>query len=200
MMSRPLAQLRSDWERWAASIDHTEDGWESDFPAWPDLLQAAIAVMTAPSIDADDLRDLAFCWAISEEDESLAAYAAEHLARCWPAVTAMTQAAEPAVRWQAYSVLGAAGVRAEPYLRSGLDDPDPYCRRRALLVLAVQNPDDAADLAQRFLSDPDPYLRLAALEMARVSGDPAVVRRAREQLAIDDAPFLRAAATTPDSS
>lgn len=88
-------------------------------------------------------------------------------------------------------MLGSTGPRAAGLLRAGLDDPDPYARRRALLSLARDEPGDARQLAERFLRDPDPCLRQAALEMARASHDARFMREVARELRDDEAAHVR---------
>ena len=63
------------------------------------------------------------------------------------------------------SILPDAGRRGEAMLRAGLNDADPYCRRRALLALIHLAPEDAPQLRERFLQDPDAGVRQAAASM-----------------------------------
>ncbi len=166
-MTSPLRDLCRRWQEWAAGADKPEDGWQSDFPAWNELMEAAIAVMARGSLSDDELSDIELCWAISEETENLADYAREHLDQCWDTLRRLARSDDPAVRWQVYDVLGSAGRRADDLLRRAIEDPDPYSRRRAILSLARIHPPDAKRLAQRFAHDDDPYIRTAALELAR---------------------------------
>jgi HEAT repeat protein len=189
-----LSDLRRGWERWAAGADKSEDGWQADYPAWDALMAATILAMTQPSPSPRDLDDIAFCWAISEENEQLADYARDHVERCWASLRHLAGSAPKEARWQAYDVLGFAGPRAEALLRAGLDDPDPYCRRRALLSLARLAPADARSLATRFLRDADPYLRQAAIEMVLAANDAAFAREAGQHLLADEAAHVRDAA------
>jgi HEAT repeat protein len=106
---------------------------------------AAIAAMTQLAVRDEGFKDIEWCWAISEEGEELADYAKGHVEQCREALRRLATSTHRDVRWQVYSVLGVAGHRpeAERLLRAGLDDPDPYCRRRALLALARLAPHDA---------------------------------------------------------
>ncbi len=189
-----LHGLGRDWERWAASADRSEEGWQSDYPAWDALMGAAEVAMLQPALSAEELADVELCWAISSEAETLADFAREHLDQSWETLQRLSTSEHSAVRWQVFSVLGSAGPRVEGLLRAGLDDPDPYARRRALLSLAQQAPSDARQLAERFLRDPDPYLRQAALEMARASHDARFTREVARRLHDDEAAHVRGAA------
>jgi hypothetical protein len=168
-----LAILCRGWELWAVSANRDEDGWQTDYPAWEELLATAQAVMVQPALGEATLRDRDLCWAISEEDEPFVSYAQEHLEQCWAALHALAQSGRPDTRWQVFAALGAASgnTAAEAILRLALDDADSYCRRRALLSLAHFKPADAKELAARFLGDDDPYLRQSAIEMVRVSDE-----------------------------
>jgi hypothetical protein len=195
---RSLVELCRDWKAWAVHAEKVEDGWQTDYPGWADLLATAREVMAQASLSEKELQALDLCWAISEETEPLLEYAQSHLAQCWLALSELARVGQPDTRWQVYSALGAAQERpgAESLLREGLDDPDPYCRRRTLISLARFKPVDARQLAERFLGDSDPYLRQAAIEMVRVSSDAEFMRRKRQQLLKDATWHVRQAAET----
>jgi hypothetical protein len=160
-----LRDFCKDWERWAASADKTEQGWPSDYPNWASLINAAISSMVQLSLREDELTDIEMCWNISEETEELADYAREHIIECWETLHHLKESSYPNVRWQVFDVLSAAGCKAEGLLREGLEDDDPYCRRRAILSLARLRPKDARQIAERFSQDEDPYIRQAATVM-----------------------------------
>jgi HEAT repeat protein len=161
-MTSTLHDLVCQWENWAKTASQDEDGWQADFPAWDQLIQAAIRAMQHDTFTAESLKDVERCWAISEEGEDLADFARQHLDACWPVLQQLVHSPNASVRWQVYDVLGDAGPRAEPLLRAGLEDPDSYAKRRAILALARLHPADAGRLATRFADDADPYIRLAA--------------------------------------
>lgn len=142
-MARDLEMLCSDWEHWAATADRSEDGWQSDFPAWNELMESATAAMADSIASQERRRCLELCWAISEEGEELADYAREHVDECMAVLNYLARSPNPSVRWQVYDVLSLGGERAEQLLRDALDDPDPYSRRRAILALTRLRPKDA---------------------------------------------------------
>lgn len=164
-MSTQLAELCRRWQEWATIADTSEDGWESDFPQWQSLMAAAKATMRDAKLQLAQLQQLELCWQVSEESEELAEYARAHYVDCWPLLLELAKSKNPRVRWQAYAVLPAGGTVSERALRQGLEDPDAYCRRRALLALAQLHPQDAPELRARFRQDPDPYIRQVALEL-----------------------------------
>jgi hypothetical protein len=127
MSKSDLQRLLEEWHEWAKSGDRDENGWESDFPAWPALLRAAHAVMTSGAdLDAESIAMLDECWSISEEDEEILQYAVQHIHRCWPTIQALASSAHPASRWQAYEAASRDPPRGESILRKGLGDPDLY--------------------------------------------------------------------------
>lgn len=168
-MARTLSDQCQDWQRWAADADDTEEGWQSDYPAWRDLMNAAAAAMTGSPVTGEAIKDIELCWAISEETEDMADFARENIEECWQTLSLLAQSSVPQVRWQVYSVLGLAGGKAEDLLRAGLEDPDAYCRRQAILSLARLSPADARELADRFAQDPDPYIRQASAQLLNSS-------------------------------
>jgi len=150
--------------------------------------------MRQPSLDEGDLDLLAKAWEISEEGEDLADCAREHLAESWDAITRLASSSRERVRWQVYDVVAAAGKPAQEVLRRGLEDPDPYCRRRAILSIARTHPADSEEIARRFLSDGDPYIRQAALELVEVSDSRALREQAIDLLKEDPVEHVRRAA------
>ncbi len=61
-----LGELLEAWNTWSAGADRSEDGWESDFPNWQALMDAARAAMLR-----GDPAFLDECFTLSEEDEEL---------------------------------------------------------------------------------------------------------------------------------
>lgn len=166
-MQQSLKELSEDWLEWSSHADKSNDGWGSDYPAWDDLMSAAMSTMTSNSDQDGDIDALELCWRISEETEDLADFARENIDGCWNVLLRLVHSQHPQVRWQVYDVLSEAGAKSESILREGLDDTDPYVKRRAILSLARLSPADAGHLAQRFANDPDPYIRKASLEFLR---------------------------------
>jgi hypothetical protein len=167
-----LKDIYQSWHSWSMHADKTEEGWQSDFPLWNDLIESAKNLMIRESISPDELQILALCWAISEESEELQEFAIKHIDKCWPTLEKLVFSELPACRWQVYTSLAYAGKKAEWLLREhGLTDDDSYCRRRAILALAHQGIDDVKELALQFIHDADPYIRQAAIEMVVATND-----------------------------
>jgi hypothetical protein len=162
-------KLCSMWREWEKEADRSEDGWQSSFIYWTDLMNAAKSIMLKNEATSQALNELEFCWSISEETEDLVDFAIEHAEKVWNILEKLANSKDKNVRWQIYYVFGEAGDKGESYLRDGIKDPDPYCRRRALLALAKLEPKDADQIAERFVADEDPYLRQASIEMICVS-------------------------------
>lgn len=165
---KTLHELIRQWQQWARTADRTEEGWQSDFPAWEELMDAAIRIMTKSDLSERELNDLELCWSISEESEELADYARAHAATTWETLVRLAKSDLPEVRWQVYDALSFSGDRAGEILRAALDDPDMYARRRAILSLAQIRPTDADSLAKRFEHSDDPYIRSAAQQLRGV--------------------------------
>jgi hypothetical protein len=157
------------WREWAKEADRSEDGWQSSFTYWVDLMDAAKRVMLKDELTSQEINELEFCWSISEETEDLVDFAIEQAKNVWKILEMLTKSKDKDVRWQIYFVLGEVGGKSESLLRDGLKDHDTYCRRRALLALAKLEPKDADQIAEKFVDDEDPYLRQASIEMICVS-------------------------------
>ena len=195
-MMETLKKKYKDWEKWASAADKSENGWQSDYPAWSDLMATAISAMTQKSPSHEDIKYIDKCWAISGEDEELADHVKEHIDPCWDILHQLTRSAYPDTRWQVYEVLGYAGPKGEGLLRKGLLDADSYCKRRALLSLVRLQPDDARQIANQFVQDPDSDMRLASIEMVRVSKDSEFINYMKELLLQDAVAHVRKTAHT----
>ena len=79
-----LKKKYKDWAKWASAADKSENGWQSDFPAWSDLMATAISAITQKSPSHEDIEYIDKCWAISEEDEELADYGVRLLRKMHP--------------------------------------------------------------------------------------------------------------------
>ena len=127
--------------------------------------------------------------------EHLADYARHHIDLCWDILRLLTESAYSSTRWQVYDVLSCAGRKAENLLKKGIQDPDDYCKRRALLSLARLSPNDAKEITERFCKHEDPYMRQAAFHMAIASKDTAFIDRIRKLLLRDPVWHVRKAAS-----
>jgi HEAT repeats len=192
-VAESLQSLLQRWERWALTAEKDEDGWESSFPAWDPLMAAAKAAMSHLA-ENSVIPAIEKVWEISAEDEDLIEFARANLDGLMPTLARLARSQSPTVRWQIYEALRAGGPQAEPILREGMRDADPYARRRALLSLADSRPADAAELAHGLAKDGDPYIRQCAVEMALAS-DKKEARAAIYSILKDDpVPHVRRSA------
>lgn len=194
-MASDIERKYKEWENWAITADQNDDGWQEDYPEWRLLMDAAIYEMTQQFPNREDIQYIDKCWAISEEGEHLADYARTHINLCWDVLCLLTESAYSSTRWQVYDVLSCAGQKAENLLKKGLQDPDDYCKRRALISLARLYPNDAKEIAGQFCRHEAPYIRQAAFEMAIASKDTAFIDRIRQLLLQDPVWHVRKAAS-----
>lgn len=194
-MASDLKRRYKEWEEWAITADQNDDGWQEDYPKpkWKLLMDAAIYEMTRQFPSQEDIQFIDKCWAISEEGGHLADYARIHIDQCWDVLLLLTESEYSDTRWQVYDVLSSAGQKAENLLKKGLQDPDDYCKRRALLSLARLYPNDAKEIADQFCRHENPYMRQAAFKMAIASKDTAFIESIRQLLLQDPAWHVRKA-------
>ncbi len=170
-MEARLEEWLQQFDLWAASADRSDNGWEGYFPHWPELIQEAEQVMAGEHQSERGRLLLGRCWALSEEDESCADWARNHLheSHVQEAVRLLTDDNDPSTRWQAYDVLGNLliledGARAS--LENGLTDEDAYVRRRAFLALMRHSEIDAEAYIVQMLADTDIFNQSAARSAA----------------------------------
>jgi len=168
---RWLGKRLTQFDLWAITADRTEDGWESDFPEWRELMQEAEQVMAAGTQDSSSLLLLGRCWAISEEDETCADWAREHMKESpvRAMVCRLAFCADPRTRWQACAVLGSyfpLDGEAVRVLENCFTDEDSYVRRRAFLALENHGGIDRQPYLRQMLSDEDAYNRYVAVRQA----------------------------------
>lgn len=184
-MASDLNRKYKDWEEWSFTADQSDDGWQEDYPKWKLLMDAAIYEITRQSLNRELIQYIDKCWNISKEGEHLADYARNHINQCWNVLCLLTESEYTDTRWQVYDVLSYAGQKAENLFKKGLQDPDDYCKRRAILSLARLNPNDAKEITDRFCQHQDPYIRRAAFKMAIASKDTIFIERIRQLLLQD---------------
>ena len=181
-MASDLKKEYKEWEEWAITADQNDEGWQEDYHRWHLLMKAAIYEMTQQFLYTENIQYIDKCWSISADGEYLADYARNHIDLCWNGLRLLTESAYANTRWQVYDVLSCAGRKAEKLLKKGLQDPDDYCKRRALISLARIYPDDAKEIADQFCRHQDPYIRKAAFDMAIASNDTIFIDRIRQIL------------------
>jgi hypothetical protein len=193
-MDERLKDELGGWQLWARTADKSFEGWQSAYPGWNKLRDAAATAMERYMGGSDDLPLIETCWSISEETEDLADYARAHIGTCLQCVRDLAASPDPSVRWQAYSALEAAGTAGEDLLRRGLGDTNDYCRRRSILGLAKLRPADARTIAEKYVGDPDPYIRRCMVEFADRAHDNALSSWVRDVLSRDTVAEVREAA------
>lgn len=155
-MQRALISLLTDWEAWATEADKSNDGWQSDYPHWAELMNAATKAMEQPDTNVAAIEK---CWLLSEEDEWLADHVRENPSQYVKLLTTLARSKYPSVRWQVYASLEEAGCVGIDILEVGSTDPDAYARRRAIFALAKVQPDIAFRKLNELGEDPDPTNR-----------------------------------------
>jgi hypothetical protein len=78
-----LNSLVKRWKKWADSANKSEDGWQSLFPEWRNLILKASGLMARTELTDQDLQDLEFSWFISEEDEDMADHVKKEVDTYW---------------------------------------------------------------------------------------------------------------------
>jgi hypothetical protein len=189
-----LHSLYEEWRRWAEHQRKDEDGWEVGFPKFQELMSSARQVIVGREITDSDLLALEKCFAISEETEDLLQFLRLQDRDCTDLIRRLLQSSDPKVRWQVYAALTRRFPENEHILRNGLLDPDPYCRRRALLALAEQDIQDWRELSDRYLCDQDPYIRQAAMQVVAKHSDKLTRAQIAQRMIEDPVEHVRMAA------
>lgn len=162
MSENNVCEAVSKWQSWAKNADQLEDGWQSNYPEWPALMQVCEQSMKSENLDSKQLSAIEVCWKISEESEQLADFASKNVNTLYPLLERLSHSKYPEVRWQVYSILPTAGKKSEGLIREGTSDTDAYVKRRALIALASLEPDDKIKLANMCRESDDPYINQLA--------------------------------------
>jgi len=189
-----LEQAVQNWKQWASTADTSENGWETDFPEWPALMELATQTMTAPEASPKELELVAFCWSISDESEELSSAAAEQNDQCMPALDYIARHGNERARWQVFAAIEKITAATKKLLEAGLSDSDLYCRRRAVLSWARLGLPNQKQIIEANIRHQDPYLRQATLDLAESSGDPSILTEVRMTLLRDPVDHVRRAA------
>ena len=179
---RQIEALLTEFDRWAASADRRDDGWESDFPQWRELMAQAGELMAQGHQSEQALFLLSRCWSLSQECEECAYWAREHIldGHVRKLVFRLTKSVDPGTRWQAYDVLDSLSVldaETRTVLQRGTKDENPYVRRRALLVFLHHSKPNKAACITQMLEDADAYNRYVAVKEGKRSGGEALQKK-----------------------
>lgn len=179
---RQLEKRLEQFDLWSVSEAYTDDDWEANFPDWPGLIWEAETVMAQETQSRQGLVLISRCWAISEEDETCADWARQHLQQehVRQMVRQLTGSAESRTRWQACDVLGSLLVldaATLTVLETALEDQDTYVRRRAFLALTCHlGGIDPQPYVRQMLSDVDSYNRYVAVNRYDPQSIPAALQ------------------------
>lgn len=118
--------------------------WESNYPHWPELLDAVQAVINQPEAIDDELADLVlFVLARDNEDELVADMLKESPATLRRLLSAALQYQDAQARWQIAAILPSAlKGEAEGSLVQLGNDTNDYVRRRASIALSQLRADE----------------------------------------------------------
>jgi hypothetical protein len=183
-----LAHEMEEWRRWSSTAVREADGWESHYPDWDRLIQAATDVMRDASATPADWALLEEAWRMSEEDEDLKEIAEADLDLYAGALRKLARSKEPTVRWQVYVALGNASFGRDILRDAIARESDSYARRRAIgAYLDLATRDETAygevlGLLSAWLRDSDEYIRSTALTgigelLSSAGSDPSWVVR-----------------------
>ncbi len=145
-MTSSISRLRhhlAAFDAWVPTADRRNDGWQSDYPGFGELVDAAAAAMRALASDpaglaaatAADLGLIARVWSLSEEAESMP-YEIRQLdaaerAALGPLIVRLYEIGDHDTRWQIASIAGHIPTLGPTFLRRAVEDPDAYVRQRA---------------------------------------------------------------------
>lgn len=185
--------LKEEWESWASTADRSTEGWEAAFPEWDRLVSAAGECMKDSHCSEHCLELIKECWLMCEEGEELIDYCKKHYSAVRSTVIKLAESKNPYIRWQIYAVLAEGGEEAKKTLLEGLNDPDAYARRRAIISLSEHDVQNIEAVADHLLNDPDPYIRQALVELVRDRADDTLKQKVFKALRSDPVQHVRAA-------
>ena len=170
---RQLGEQLQQFDLWEKLVDQSPHSLEfEDYPEWLTLMRQAERVMAREPQSEHSLSLLGRCWALSEEGETCAEWARQHLqeSHVREMVWHLATDVEPYTRWQACAVLGDLPILDNQTMRvleKGLTDEDAYVRRRAFLALLRHNGGiDVQPYFRQMLTDEDSYNRYVAVRQA----------------------------------
>ena len=149
----------------AETAPRDSDSWETDYAAWPQLVKLTKALLTDRQLVPEETLLIAVIIGLPAEGEDIADWIKAHR-RDVPNATiqALASSPDPGVRWQIYDSLDGAEEWSRMTLLRGIEDNDPYVRRRAFLRL-VSHEIPARHILQRAASDSDIVTRELALKL-----------------------------------
>lgn len=158
-MEDTFINICNAWLQWSSNADKSEEGWESDYPKWEELIDLASQIMSLENISDEVMQSLELCWSLCEETEDLVDLSKDKLKQWRSNLHKLSKSANNKVRWQIYECLKWGDRVDEDILNNGLEDSDSYCRRRAILSLVHLRPATSMQIRSRFSNDPDKYIR-----------------------------------------
>lgn len=191
-ISQNIESLYCDWLDWSNEADKTEDGWESDFPKWDDLIESCKKIMFH-NLEDIDFETLSKCWEVSHETEDFINFSKNNIDRIRPVLHRLSESIHKNTRWQVFEVLSVGDNRDLPILEKGLVDSDNYCKRRAILSISRHNFEVDDKLIEEFSKDKDPYIRLASIQLLKNLKDFKLKKEVISRLSIDSEKFIQKA-------
>jgi HEAT repeat protein len=188
---RSLEQEIAKFRAWEANHPGRCGEWETDYEEWPALRAAADEVLARkPRCDAE-ISLLLYALARDNEGELIRGMLEEHPESGMMLARAAAQCPDPDARWQIAEFLGTRDEdEARALLRTFVDDPDEYVRRRALLASVRIEPAFAVGIAVAWLDSASEYSRLTALAIL-FEARAAELRSALDRLRHDPARYVR---------
>ena len=170
-----LADEISQFKTWADGLADTPRSaeWESEYPDWQRLYEAAKVVLHMPvtTWSDDDVSGILYAIARDSESEFLIEQASQQPAGLLRLARSALSFPDCDARWQVAAALGAVNAEhvaaAEQLLLTLVDDEDNYVKRRALASLAMLNSSHTEAQAELAWNSGDEYRRISCLHALR---------------------------------
>ncbi|KKQ34180.1 MAG: peptidase C14, caspase catalytic subunit p20 [candidate division WS6 bacterium GW2011_GWA2_37_6] len=126
-----------NWKHWAKGASKEEDGWESDYPNWNNLISTTTDLIeNSKQKSEEELKLIEFVLKVSEETEDLIPIIKINADKHKEMIQYLISSVHWEVRWQICECLSNGNNEYwKKFLISALDDKNEYVQRRALLAL-----------------------------------------------------------------
>ena len=178
MSEKNLKELLQNWRDWSKTADKSNDGWQSYWDYWTELMDSVKSKMKKKYFTDDEIENIDFCWNISEEDENLLDFVKENIFEYWKILKILVNSDYSNTRWQIYSALGFCGYKSKKLLFQGLEDGDCYCRLKAFLsILKVGlNEDEWSSLVKKMVNDNNSVILFYSDKIKKELEKPSLIR------------------------
>lgn len=155
-----LVKLINDWKSWSKTASKLENGWESDFPMWNEIISESVKILLSKTEGNEELALVDFIFSISTETQDLVDYSVDHFVEVKSNLIKLLEFCCSDSRWQIYEIFKVGDRETDIVLMNMIgNESDPYALRRGILTLLDRKPSNYQTIISKYANHENNYIK-----------------------------------------